>query len=152
MTNEERDRLFYEIVNPSLTTFAGQICEASGMEDDVLEASRYQDLLAFYEEQAACGYWHPGLTETLADFTASRDPEAALAYYRQALDQARALEAETHTILIWMARCLFELGCTEQALAALREGRAEALWRGYDDDVQDADNVLREASASQERR
>jgi hypothetical protein len=147
MTNEERHRHFYEVVNPRLDTLARLICEASSIEDHVLEESRYRDLLAFYEEQVRRGYWHPGLTESLADFTASRDPQAALAYYRQALDQARVLDAEKHTILIWMAKCLFELGCTEQAEAALHDGRAEALRRGCHDDVQEADRVLREASA-----
>jgi hypothetical protein len=148
VTTEERHRHHFEAVNPQLDRLARRICEASGMGDRVLEQSRYQDLIAFYEEQVKLGHWHPVLTEAVADFTAAWDAAAALPYYRLALDQARMMDAETHTILIWMGQCLFKLGQREQAEAFLRDGRAEALRRGEDEDVREADRVLREASAS----
>jgi len=147
MTTEERHRHFFEVVNPRLDTLGRLICEASAIGDHVLGETRYAELLAFYDEQVTLGYWHPGLTESVADFTAARDAAAALPYYVQALDQARALDAETHTILIWMAECLFKLGQREQAEACLRDGRAESVRREETDYVQEADRVLREASA-----
>ena len=147
MTTEERHRHFFEVVNPQLDTLARLICEASAIDDRVLEESRHQDLRAFYEQQVGLGYWHPALTESVADFTASRDAEAALPYYRLALEQARELRCDSYTILIAMAKALFEAGQKEQAEASLRDGRAEALQRGDDEYVREADRVLQEASA-----
>ena len=46
-----------------------------------------------------------------------------------------------------MAKALFEAGQKEQAEASLRDGRAEALQRGDDEYVREADRVLQEASA-----
>ena len=118
------------------------------MDDEVLAQSRYQDLLAFYEEQVGLGFWHPSLSETVADFTAAQDDDAAaIPYYRLALEQAHALDDDTHTILIAMAESLFDVGQFEQAEACLRDGRAEAVRRGADDEVQEADRVLRKLSA-----
>src|SRR5712671_5010369 len=92
MTTEQRHRHYKEVINPRLDTLARLICEASGIDDDVLEQSRYQDLLAFYEEQVALGFWHPRLAEAVADFTASRDAAAAVPFYELALEQARLLD------------------------------------------------------------
>ena len=118
------------------------------MDDEVLAQSRYQDLLAFYEEQVGLGFWHPSLSETVADFTAAQDDDAAaIPYYRLALEQAHALDDDTHTILIAMAESLFDAGQIEQAEACLRDGRAEAVHRGADDEIQEADRVLRKLSA-----
>jgi hypothetical protein len=147
MTKEERHRHYMEVINPRLDALAQLICEASGVDDSVLEQSHYQDLLAFYEEQVGLGFWHPRLTEAVADFTASRDAAAALPYYQLALEQARLLDDDSYTVLIAMAETLFETGQTEQAGACLRDGRAEALRRGDHEHVQEADRVLREASA-----
>ena len=147
MTTEERHRHHFEAVHPQIDRLARLICEASGIDDRVLAESRFQDLHAFYEEQVRLGYWHPALTEALADFTGSRDVAAALSYYRLALDQARELDSNSHTILIAMAQALFEAGQKEQAEACLRDGRAEALRREDDEYVQKADEILRETSA-----
>jgi hypothetical protein len=148
MTAEERHQHYVEVVNPKLSRLAGLICEASGIDDRVLEQSRYQDLLAFYVEQVGDGCWHPALTESVADFTATRNAAAALPYYQLALEQARELDCDSYTILIAFAEALFEAGQKEQAEACLRDGRAEALQQEDYKYVQDADRVLREMSAS----
>lgn len=55
MTPEERHCHYVEDIQPRLGTLLSRVCDASGIEDQVLEESRFQDLLAFYEEQAeAC--------------------------------------------------------------------------------------------------
>ncbi|NOS72218.1 MAG: tetratricopeptide repeat protein [Verrucomicrobia bacterium] len=148
MTTEDRNQHFFDVINPELSRLAGRICEASAIDDRVVEQSRYKDLLTFYEEQVAEGFWHPSLTESLADFTASRDAQASLHYYRLALEQARELESDSYTILIAMAEALFEAGHREQAEACLRDGRAAALQQEDYKYVQEADNILRDASAS----
>jgi hypothetical protein len=146
MTPQQRHKYHYEVVSPELAKLARLICEASGIEDNVLEQSRYQDLLAFYEQQTSLGNWHPALAEAMADFTAARDHSAAISYYRLALEQARELDDDTYTILIAMAETLFKLAQQEQAEACLRDGRAEALRCGDDYFVQDAKRILRESS------
>jgi len=147
MTTEDRHRHFFEVINPRLDTLARLICEASAIEDRALEQSRYSDLLAFYEDQVSLGFWHPGLAESVAAFTAVRDASAALPLYQLALEQARSLDDATHTILIAMAEALFEAGQREQAEACLRDGRAEAIRRADQEFVERADRVLRETSA-----
>lgn len=146
MTTEERHQHYLEVINPQLDDLGRLICEASAMEDDVLGQLRYQDLCAFYEEQVGLGYWHPALTEPVADFTAVHDAAASLPFYRLALDQARSLDDDTHTILISMAGACFELGQTEQAEACLRDGRAEALQREDHESVETADALGRKMS------
>ena len=146
MTNEERHQHYVEVINPQLDALARLICEASRIDDRVLEQSRYQDLLAFYDGHVGRGSWHPALTEAVADFTAARNAVAALPHYRLALEQARELDCDTHTILIALAGALFKVGQKEQAEACLRDGRAEALRRGDDEYVQEADRVLQEAT------
>jgi hypothetical protein len=143
MTPQERHQYYLDVINPQLDRLGRLICEASGIDDNILDQSHYQDLLAFYEEQISLGYWHPRLAEAVADFTATNDAAAALPYYRLALEQARSLEDDTHTILIAMAEALFEVGQTEQAEACLHNGRAEALRRGDEECVREADRVLR---------
>jgi thioredoxin-like negative regulator of GroEL len=147
MTPQERHQYYLDFINPQLDRLGRLICEASEIDDSILGQSHYQDLLAFYEEQISRGYWHPRLAEAVADFTASNDATAALPYYRLALEQARALEDDTQTILIAMAEALFEIGQTEQAEACLHDGRAEALRRGDEECVREADRVLRDASS-----
>ena len=146
MTAEERHRYYVEVINPRLDILARLICEASRIEDQVLRTSRYQDLLLFYEEQVGLGFWHPKLAETVADFTAARDAAGALPFYRLALEQAKLLDDEIHTILIAMAQALFDAGQTEQAETCLSDGRAEALRRGDNNCVLRADEVRREFS------
>lgn len=148
MTTEARNNYFLAVINPQLERLARLICEASAIDDEVLDEARYQNLCAYYREQTDAGYWHPGLTETMADFTAVHDAAAALPYYRLALEQARALNLDSHSILISMAEALFESGQLEQAEACLRDGRAEALKAGDADCVEEADRVLRKTSAS----
>ena len=111
------------------------------MGDQVLEELRFADLAKFYREQVRLGYWHPGLTETMADYTAVSDQAASLIYYRVALEQARELGSDSYTILISMAEALFGSGQREQAEACLRDGRAEAARCGDDDYIQEADRV-----------
>jgi hypothetical protein len=147
MTVEQRHQHYTEAINPRLDTLARLICEASAVHDEVLEQSRYQDLLAYYGEQISLGYWHPALTEAVADFTAVRDAAAALPYYRLALEQARSLDDDCHTINIAMAHALFKVEQTAQAEACMRDGRAEAVQRGDDEYVREADRVQREAWA-----
>jgi hypothetical protein len=147
MTTEERHQHYVEVINPQLDALARLICEASGIDDRILDQSRYQDLLAFYTGQVSHGCWHPALTEAVADFTAARDAVAALPYYRLALEQARELACDTHTILIAMAQAFFKVGQKEQAEACLRDGRAEAVRRGDDEYAREADRVLRESPA-----
>ncbi len=102
--------------------------------------------MAFYEEQVTQGCWHPALTESVADFTATRHPSGALPYYRLALDQARGLNDRTYTILISLADALFQVGQREQAEACLRDGRQEALAQGDLDYVHEADRIEQAAS------
>lgn len=148
MTTKERSDYFYEVVNPKLDQLARQICEASAIDDRVLEDCRYEDLLAYYREQTKLGYWHPGLTETVADFTAVHDPNGALPLYRLALEQTRKLELHSYSVLIAMSEALLESGQREQAEACLRDGRAEAFQAGDTECVEQADRVLREMSSS----
>ena len=148
MTTKDRNKHFFEVVNPRLDQLARLICEASGMDDQVLGETRYQELYAYYQEQISLGFWHPGLTETIADFTAVHDASAALPYYRLSLEQARELDLDSCSILISMAEALFEAGQKEQAEACLRDGRAEALKSGDNEHVEEADRISREMSAS----
>lgn len=145
MTPEARHRRYLEDINPRLDKLAREICEASAMEDELLEQLRYQDLLDYYQETIGYGYWHPALTESIADFTS--DAATAVRYYQLALDQAQKLEDSTYSILICMAERLFELRQKEQAEACLRDGRTEALHRGDGEYVRRADEVLRESQA-----
>jgi hypothetical protein len=147
ITTEQRNRHFFEVVNPELSRLAGRITEATGMADRVLEGTRFGELASFYREQVRLGFWHPGLAESMADFTAIRDPGASLHYYRLALEQARELDSDSYTILISFAQVLFELGQREQAEACLRDGRAEAARCGDNYYVQEADRVSRETAA-----
>ena len=114
------------------------------MDDEVLHEVVYEKLVEFYDEQVGLGYWHPSFTESLGDFTG--DDAKALVYYRRALDEARRLSDQTHSILICMAERLHELGQMEQAEACLRDGRAEAVRRGDERCVKDADRILRAIS------
>jgi hypothetical protein len=145
MKVSERHRYYVEIISPALSKLAARICDATRIDDPAREASRYGDLLAFYGRQTRSGYWHPALTESVADFTAATDPTAALPYYRLALQQARKLADKTYTILIAMAECLFELGQRRRAKVCLQAGRAEALRRGDRYFVREADRISREA-------
>jgi hypothetical protein len=145
MTPEQRDRYYWEVISPRLQHLGGRICDATGIDDDVLAEVAYQELVRFYDEQVAVGYWHPSFTDSVGDYT--HDAAAALVYYRRALDEARLLHEQTHSILICMAERLFELRQPEQAEACLREGRAEAVRRGDDHYVEVADRVLHETSA-----
>lgn len=142
MTPEERHQHYMEVINPRLRHLGAEICNASAIDDEVLHEVAYQNLVSFYEEQVAAGHWHPSLTESVGDFT--HDAAAALVYYRRALDEARRLPDQTHSILICMAERLHELGQTEQAEACLAEGRMEAIRRGDKDCVEDADRILKE--------
>lgn len=145
MNSEQRDKYYLEVVSPRLRHLGGRICDATGIDDDVLAEVAYQELVRFYDEQVSAGYWHPSFTESIGDFT--HDAAAALIYYRRALNEARLLHEQTHSILIWMAERLFELRQPEQAEACLREGRAEAVRRGDDHCVEVADRILRETLA-----
>lgn len=145
MTPDQRHKHYVEVINPQLRHLGAEICNASAIDDEVLHEVAYQNLVSFYEEQVATGYWHPALTEAVGDFTT--DDNAALVYYRRALDEARRLPDQTHSILICMAERLHELGQTEQGEACLFEGRAEAVRRGDKDCVTDADRIQKEMSA-----
>ncbi len=147
MNAEERHAYYADVIQPQLERFARRICEASGIGDLVLEESRYQDLMDFYEEQVSQACWHPALTESVADFTAVRNPSGALPYYRLALEQARLLNDRAYTILISLAEALLELGQKEQAEACLRDGREQALKAEDLDYVHEADRIQQEASA-----
>jgi len=48
MTTDERNNHFFAVVNPQLERLARLICEASAMDDQVLDEARYQDLCAYY--------------------------------------------------------------------------------------------------------
>lgn len=141
----ERHRYYVEVISPRLGQLLGRICDATGIEDEVLEAVAYQNLVSFYEEQVAAGHWHPSFTESVGDFT--HDDAAALVYYRRALDEARRLPDQTHSILICMASRLHKLGQAEQAEACLAEGRADAIRLGDKHCIEQADRILKEMSA-----
>ncbi|MEQ2006733.1 MAG: hypothetical protein ABMA26_08040 [Limisphaerales bacterium] len=142
MTPDQRHQHYVEVINPRLQQLGGRICDASGIDDEVLEAVAYQNLVSFYEEQVAAGHWHPSFTESMGDFTT--DDTAALVYYRRALDEARRLPDQTHSILLCMAERLNWLGQMEQAEACLADGRAEAVRRGDNDCIEQADRILKE--------
>lgn len=145
LTAEARHSRYTEEINPKLDKLTRGICEASAMEDESLERLCYQDLLAYYQETIRYGYWHPALTKSIADFTP--DAATAVRYYQLVLEQARKLDDSTHKILICMAERLFDLKQIEKAAACLRDGRAEALYRGDEEFVRRADEVLRESQA-----
>lgn len=145
MTPDQRHQHYLEVISPRLQQLAGRICDATGIEDEVLEAVAYQNLVSFYEEQVAAGHWHPSFTESVGDFTF--DAAAALVYYRRALDEARRLPDQTHSILICMAERLNELGQTEQAEACLAEGRTDAIRLGDKHCIEQADRVLKEMTS-----
>ncbi len=142
MTSEQRHQHYLEVINPQLRHFGAEICNATGIDDEVLEAVAYQNLVSFYDEQVATGYWHPALTEAVGDFTSDAAP--ALAFYRRALDEAKQMSDQTHSILLCMAQRLFELGQPEQAEACLAEGRADAVRLGDKDCIEQADRILKE--------
>lgn len=145
MTPDQRNKHYVEVINPHLRHLGAEICNASAIDDEVLHEVAYQNLVSFYDEQVATGYWHPALTEAVADFTS--DNVAALVYYRRALDEARLLPDQTQSILLCMAQQLFELGQTEQAEACLADGRAEAIQRGDKDCIEQADRIQKEFMA-----
>ena len=120
------------------------ITNATLAEDDALSQSLYLRLLIYYQEQIAAGRTHPFLTETVADYT--DDSTEAMHYYKLALEQSHALgdSEPTQTIRIGIASKLLELGQREQAEAHLRDGRAEAIRRGDEFAVEEADLLLKE--------
>ena len=146
MTPEQRYRYYCEVIYPRLLLLEGRICDATGVFDDVLTEVAYQELVRFYDEQVAAGFWHPLFTEAVGDFTFD-DAASALIYYRRALDEARLLQEPTYTILIAMGERLFEIRQPEQAEACLCEGRAEAVRCGDDFYAKEADRILHETSA-----
>lgn len=117
------------------------IVNASEENDDVLYQSGYLALRAYFDEQATAGRSHPFLTETVADYT--RDSSEAIRLYQLALLQSRDIPDEpTHTKLIELAERLVECGQKEQAEACLRDGRAEAVDRGDNDWIEQANRLL----------
>ena len=145
MTPEQRHQHYVEVINPQLRHVGAEICNASAMDDEVLGAVAYQNLVSFYEEQVAAGHWHPAFTESVGDFT--HDAAAALVYYRRALDEARRLPDRTHSILLCMAERLHELGKTEQAEACLAEGRSDAVRLCDKDCIEQANRILKEMAS-----
>jgi len=142
MNPDDRQRHYVQAVWPKLQALGDRICDAEEREDERLIEHGYGELIAFYESQTAAGFWHPGLTEALADFT--EDPAAAVEYYRKALAEARELEEQTHSILIDLAERLIELGELEEAEACLREGHSVAKQAGDADYVGEAERIARE--------
>ena len=90
-----------------LRDLCGRVCEASEIKDEVLHEVRKQDLLAYYQAQTEQGFWHPVLTEAMADY--AEDAITTIAFYRLALEQAHALGEPTYTALIDLGRELFEV-------------------------------------------
>jgi len=144
MNPEDRDCHYLEVISPKLLELGASLCNATGIDDDVLAEVVYQELVRFHELQAAMGLWHPNLTEAVADFT--RDDRAALGYYQQALAEAAEHGSEAHTINIDMARRLAELGRLEQAEAHAQSGLAEAIRHGDKDYQEQAEELLVEIS------
>lgn len=136
MTPEERGRFYMEFVSPRILEISLRFVDATGMEDEVLEAAAHAELVEFYEELTNRGYWYPSLTEALADHCP--DGRQAIGYYQKALEQARALSEPTHTILLWMAMRLHELGQLEQAEACLAESRVGARQAKDEDSLRHA--------------
>ena len=121
--------------------FALELTNASLAEDAPLEASLYEQLVTYYQEQSRSGISHPFLTETLADYT--DDAAQAVSYYELALQQSKMYPDEPrHTKMISLAERLIEIGHREQAEAYLRDGRSEAVRLGDTDWIQDADRLL----------
>ena len=52
----------------------------------------------------------------------------------------------THSILIGIGEQLIALGRREQAEVFIRDGRAEALWRGDTDWIENADRLTQEGA------
>lgn len=114
------------------------------MDDQVLGQVRHQKLAEYYTEETRRGYWHPSLTETLADFTAIHDAAAALPQYKLALKQAEELDLDSYSILISMAAACAECGQKEQAIALLCDGRNQAEEAGDKRAIKQADEIARE--------
>jgi tetratricopeptide (TPR) repeat protein len=117
---------------------------ATCADDAALHDSLYEQLRAFYEDQAKQGTLHPFIVESLADYT--EDRQEALRLYRQALAISEPDEPR-YTILISMAERLIDVGQREQAEACLREARAEAEDCEDSEYVAEADRVLRDLVA-----
>ena len=125
-----------------LQQLCGRVCDASEIEDDVLEAVRKQDLRDYYRIQTETGFWHPALTEAMADF--AEDAPTTIKFYRLAVEQGKAMQAPTYTALIDLAHELHEVGRTEEAEACLRDGRAQAQAAGDCYWIENADRYLAE--------
>lgn len=136
MTRDERTQFYLANVKPRLIELGADICNASGMEDEVLHKVACDALVEFYDALKIQSYWHPWLTEAMGDF--APDNEVALNYYHLALKQARSLGESTHSICLCLANRLFEAGQREQAEAWLQRGKTEALAARDDDSIRQA--------------
>jgi hypothetical protein len=127
--------------------FALEITNASLAEDHALAESLYERFLSYHEAQLAAGRSHPFIVESLADYT--HDRAQAIRYYEQALAMSRQMTSDepTHSILIDLGAQLIEVGQREQAEAFIRDGRAEAVRRGDEYYIEEADRLLAEAES-----
>ncbi len=139
MTTEERTKFYVDSVKPRLIELGARMCNAIGMDDWVLHEVAYEELVQFYEDLSANGYWHPWLTEALGDFC--QDDKRALGFYQRALEQVTALNGPRHTILLGMAQSYFELGQHEQAEACFSEGKAAAVSAKDEDSIRQAREI-----------
>jgi hypothetical protein len=109
------------------------IVNASAAEDDVLQASCFEELrcvLAALQDKYGA---HPILLETEADF--ADEPSECVALYEQAKQGALAGGLRTYTIRISMARVLVEeMGDRARALEELLACREEVM--AYADDFE----------------
>lgn len=132
-------------IQEQVQEFALGITNATCADDHALAESLYERFLSYHEEQLAAGRSHPFIVESLADYT--HDPAQAIRYYEQALAMSRQMTSDepTHSILIDLGAQLIEVGQREQAEAFIRDGRAEAVRRGDEYYIEEADRLLAEA-------
>ena len=132
-------------IHEQVQDFALGITNASLADDQALAESLYERFLSYHEEQLAAGRSHPFIVESLADYT--HDRAQAIRYYEQALAMSRQMTSDepTHSILIDLGGQLIEVGQREQAEAFIRDGRAEAVRRGDEYYIEEADRLLAEA-------
>lgn len=96
----------------------------------------------YYRTQTKAGFWHPVLTEAMADF--ADDAQTSIEFYRLAVEQGKAMQAPTYTALIDLAHELHQIGRSEEAEACLRDGRAQAQAAGDAFWMDNADRYLAE--------
>jgi hypothetical protein len=130
---------------------ARAVLNATFAEDDVLHASRFEELRCVLSELRGKYGQHPALLETEADFT--EDPSTRVELYEQAKQFALAGGWVTYSIRISLARVLLEeLGNPGQALQELMTCRDEVAACAAESEREEWHELQRECARQRSRR